>query len=1079
MRSLRLVWQSLRHYRRMHAGLFLGTALAAAILTGALLVGDSARYSLREQALARLGSVESAIVSGDRFFSRDLVPRLQEALQRPVAPALLLPGMAIRSDRATESVYRLNRVQVLGVEDSFWAFGKGAIPLKTGEAAVDERVASALHLRPGDTFALRIEKPSLLVRDAPLSSREEEPVERFNLKVGAVVSDAQMGRFGLSANQSAPQNVFVPLADLQERVDTAGRANLMLFEADPVSVRAAVARTWKPEDVGLRIARRGDNVLQLESDRIFLDDAIGKAAAALPTAQGTLTYLVNSIRKGDQFTPYSFMTAGAHAEGIRDDELVINSWLADALAAGPGDSVTVAYYELLPSNRLEERSRAFTVKEVLSVESLSLDKELVPEFPGLSNVESCADWKIGMPMDEALLKDKPNEQYWHDYRQTPKAFVTLAAGQAMWGNRFGRLTAVRFDAAAVDEATVSAALVKGLDPAALGLDPIPVRDAALKAVAQATDLGGLFLGMSFFLLVSALVLTGLLYGLGVQQRAGELGTLAALGFTPRRIRLLLLVETLAVCLPGVAAGAALGALYAYALLLGLTDYWSDAVGGTALQFHAEPTSFVAGASVAVVCALATAWLTLRRLLRRPARELLSADFSQDRDYRPGGRVGLALGLLAFVAAVATVGYALVRPPQDVAMPFFASGALLLLGGVLFSRHLLARAAFRRLKDKPTLLRSALLNAARRRTRSLGVVASLASGCFLVLAVSSMQRDVGADAELRSSGTGGFTNHAESTVPILDPADLSRDIPGAESLGFRVHDGDDASCLNLGRAQTPRVLGANVRRLSDLGAFCPAATWRLLETPLPDGAIPAFAGDLNTALWGLQKKADPKGGDVLLYKDDAGRDIKLKLVGTLPQQLTVFQGSILISDAAFTRLWPSDEGFRVFLLDVPRPARCDAVYSLISDFDRHGLEVVPAKQRLETFYAVERTYLAMFLALGGFGVLLGGASTGVVVLRNLYERRRELALLGALGFPKKTVFRLLLCEYGLLLAMGTLTGGVASAVAMAPALAPSGAGVDPVSRLVVFLLVFGAAALCVWAALVAGLRRTEPSLLQSE
>lgn len=63
-------------------------------------------------------------------------------------------------------------------------------------------------------------------------------------------------------------------------------------------------------------------------------------------------YLVNRIGNGERFTPYSFMTAGACAdEGLGDDEIVINSWLADSIAAKEGDRVSVAYYEVLPSNQ--------------------------------------------------------------------------------------------------------------------------------------------------------------------------------------------------------------------------------------------------------------------------------------------------------------------------------------------------------------------------------------------------------------------------------------------------------------------------------------------------------------------------------------------------------------------------------------------------------------------------------------------------------------------------------------------------------------------------------------------------------
>jgi len=70
------------------------------------------------------------------------------------------------------------------------------------------------------------------------------------------------------------------------------------------------------------------------------------------------------------------------------------------------------------------------------------DRTLMPNFPGIENAESTQDWDAGFPL---IYKIRPkDEEYWKQYRGTPKAFVTLAAGQKMWANRFGNLTAIRF-----------------------------------------------------------------------------------------------------------------------------------------------------------------------------------------------------------------------------------------------------------------------------------------------------------------------------------------------------------------------------------------------------------------------------------------------------------------------------------------------------------------------------------------------------------------------------------------------------------------------------------------------------------
>jgi ABC-type antimicrobial peptide transport system permease subunit len=99
----------------------------------------------------------------------------------------------------------------------------------------------------------------------------------------------------------------------------------------------------------------------------------------------------------------------------------------------------------------------------------------------------------------------------------------------------------------------------------------------------------------------------------------------------------------------------------------------------------------------------------------------------------------------------------------------------------------------------------------------------------------------------------------------------------------------------------------------------------------------------------------------------------------------------------------------------------------------GLELTPAAQRLAQFNAVQNTYLGTFQVLGGLGLLLGSVGLGIVVLRNVLERRAELAVLLAVGFRTRMLQKLVLIEHGALLALGLALGVAAAAVAVLPAL----------------------------------------------
>ena len=99
----------------------------------------------------------------------------------------------------------------------------------------------------------------------------------------------------------------------------------------------------------------------------------------------------------------------------------------------------------------------------------------------------------------------------------------------------------------------------------------------------------------------------------------------------------------------------------------------------------------------------------------------------------------------------------------------------------------------------------------------------------------------------------------------------------------------------------------------------------------------------------------------------------------------------------------------------------------------GFEVTSAADRLDDFNAIQNTYLSIFQLLGGLGLLLGSIGLGIVVVRNVLERRTELALLRALGFNLRTIRRYVRDEHVFVLFLGLLWGMVAALLAVIPAL----------------------------------------------
>ena len=100
---------------------------------------------------------------------------------------------------------------------------------------------------------------------------------------------------------------------------------------------------------------------------------------------------------------------------------------------------------------------------------------------------------------------------------------------------------------------------------------------------ESVDFSELFLGLSFFIIVAAMILTGLLFVLSIEQRSQQTGLYLALGFTGKMIRRLVFYESGLLAIISVVIGSILGILYNQLVLLALKTIWRGAVGTSALR----------------------------------------------------------------------------------------------------------------------------------------------------------------------------------------------------------------------------------------------------------------------------------------------------------------------------------------------------------------------------------------------------------------------------------------------------------------------------------------------------------------
>ena len=448
-------------------------------------------------------------------------------------------------------------------------------------------------------------------------------------------------------------------------------------------------------------------------------------------------------------------------------------------------------------------------------------------------------------------------------------------------------------------------------------------------------------------------------------------------------------------------------------------------------------------------------------------------------------------MAAGAGAVLILGWAILKGETANAGAFFGAGALLLVAGLAATAHWLGSLALHGRSASLTLPRLSIRSAARRRNRSLTTIALLACGCFVIVAVGAFRLDASRDADLKSSGTGGFALLGESTMPVYQDLNSrsgreffglnDEDLADVNLVALRVRQGDEASCLNLTRAQKPRVLGVNPQLLAGRFTFTSAAKgmnrsagWKLLRGAgaLAPDEVPAI-GDANSIQWALGKKV----GDTLEYTDDHGRTFKLRLVGAVAN--SILQGSLLIDETQFIKRFPNEGGYRMFLLDMPQSAATKVSATLSRALQDAGLEITSAERRMDAFNAVQNTYLGTFQILGGLGLLLGSAGLGVIVMRNVLERRGELGLFQAVGFQPKTLSRLVLTEHAILLIWGLLLGIVAALIAVLPSLFSPAARLPYFSLVVTLAAVFLNGLLWTWAATRFALRGNLLAALRNE
>lgn len=974
---------SIRYYLRYYRLVAVAVIVMMAVLSGSLLLGDSVRGTLQRRVTERLGQTETLVTSGTGFMEEDI---LRHPFYADARGYLICEGYVSAGNK-------LLPVMV-------WATDADSIA--RGEAIVN----APLHQKLGADEDLVLHLPShSLVPSGTLFVTERYSTQ-LRLKISKVRSVEEGGNLLLRNEQTLPLNVFLNRQELAEAMELEGKLNLIM--SPRMLSQEEIDQTWDPALSGIHVDGN-----RITSDRIFLQPAV---VEQIHPERTCMAYLVNTLKGEADTLWYSFVTATDNwgGQALQGNEVLLSDYAAERLGVQVGDSLSMDYFITKGMKSLEERSHSFIVKAILPLEEIQRDSLLTTEFPGLSNVERCADWDSDLPIDMDRIT-KEDEDFWYAHHQTPKAIVSYEAVVDDWGTTFGKATGLQ-DRQALEK-------ISRLAPRHFGIQTVWPQAAGRYAATHGTDFSSLFLALGFFIILSGILLMQNPLVEMLNRRQPEIQLYRTLGYTRRRIYGLLLREAGTVILVASPLGILGGLLYSGVTLFLLGNVWSGATHTEGFSLYVSPwTLLLAWLTGLLICLLTLYWAIRSCLREKNGKEKQTVTPSRYLLLTWLTAIPCLVGLLANLFLLHSI------------ILFVLCGLLWILTGGFYLIYFITRKA----QGQTGFSHDSLCwtQLAAQRSNVILSYFALAVGVFTVFAVGLNRPDFsqwGSDA----TATGGYDLWCEYSVPIqydlnqeavrqkLHLEDLPADV---RFMQIQKHTRDEASCLNLNKVSTPTVYGVD-----------PAQLQASFGVSTQSGGLLI---DQESLIWSLMKSV----GDTVRYNDGNGKSVSLPILADYPTG--IFHGNALIDNELFRQLWPEETGSSILLVKTGEARRQEVRELLENVLSEYGIRICTTEDRIRLFFTVTDTYLTIFLTLGGLGILLGIFSLIIVVRKNLASRRDERQLLLTLGYRGPDIRRLYIRENTIVPLYAVLSGSIGSLISISANV--SGAGWGTMLTALIFL-----------------------------
>ncbi len=1045
-----IIVQDFVFYRKQLTLLSMAFALSSIIICGALITGDSLKFTLQQQIKYQFGNIKNAMLPTDVFVGDDLLDNTS------AIPIIYSAVFAANQERTCHA-------KLIGVNKSFFNnfYTNSPSSTLTGNRVwINKSFAGRLNLKENDSFVIRQKTASSIMGDSPFSNSDKNYIS-LKLTVQKILKSEQGGNFAFYSNQRTPDNVFIDKQYYGKILEKPNQANSFLTQNETISLSSLIG-TNALQALGFEINKIDNTNLKLfSSKRYFIEESVTKTVTTNFNASPIFTYLASDITSLNQTSSYAFVTGlntlPIDNKKISDDEIVLSTALTNQLNISKGSKIRLSWFSIV-SNRWQEMSKDFTVSDIVDVNKIPAQLDQSKNIPGIGDADNCLDWQTDFPINMDKIKDE-DEVYWNEHKGLPKAFISYDTALKMWRHHLGNASGIigNFH----DEKKLTDIIITngGL------IQFTPIYHIGYEALKNSTNFSQLFIGLSFTLIGTAIFFSLTLLSAYLNKRRKDIGIFISIGYSHKLISQIIRTEILFIILFGVIIGLPIGILYSNLLLSGISNIWSGAFESEQIMFHLKLSTILITIILSIIPLFFVSTMSIKKFVNSTTLTLLKQSH-QKRSKRHRNLIYIAITSLILTGITLTLSFG---GRQEIFS--FIAGILFLPTLLSIVAVILQKMSFKTL----TLNQLGLKSAYQYSNKTLRYIASIAFATFMIIAIGGYKTNLNM-SESNKSANAGFDLIVKTAVPIKDilKNKTIKQLVADNKISvmpIKTDDRSEADCSNVYNVTLPTIFGVPTTSLIEMDAFKfknhmklkkgDKSPWNLLKYNYGENIIPAFA-DYNVMQWSLQLKL----GETLEYVT-ADKTYKIKLVGALDR--TIFQGGIIISKENFTKIAPTIQGYTTFFIksnnsniasETPSSNSAkkslplemlssssaqqgsqenlsmetvklkeNSAHKIQKTLNIYGPQVETTENYLKEMAKTQDSYLTIFMALGYIALLIGLAGTNIIFLRNIQDNTSTIIFLREIGYSPKLIRSIISKENLLITFTGIIIGTLSAFIAL--------------------------------------------------